>query len=317
MSGGVAGVSAWAGRPVSITGGSGFLGRHLAARLEALGADVRALGSADGDLRDPAACERVLAGADVVFHLAAVVGGIGFNSRNGARLAHDNLLIGANVFEAARRLGTGKLVCAGSVCAYPADAAVPFREEAIWDGYPEPSNAPYGLAKRMLLVLADSYRREHGLDACVPVLTNLYGPGDDYDLENSHVAAAMIRKFSEAAARGEHEVTLWGSGAPTRELLHARDAARALTLAAERLETSEPVNIGPGESVSIRALAATIAPLCGFAGEIVWDAARPDGQMERLLDTTRARELLGFEPEISLDEGLRETIAAYRAAYPV
>lgn len=313
MSGGVEGAPDWSGRPVCITGGTGFLGRHLAARLEALGAEVRALGSADGDLRDPAACERVLAGADVVFHLAAVVGGIGFNSRNGARLAHDNLLIGANVFEAARRLGTGKLVCAGSVCAYPADAAVPFREEAIWDGYPEPSNAPYGLAKRMLLVLADTYKREHGLDACVPVITNLYGPGDDYDLENSHVAAAMIRKFSEAAARGEGAVTLWGSGAPTRELLHARDAARALTLAAERLETPEPVNIGPGESVSIRALAATIAPLCGFAGEIVWDASRPDGQMERLLDVDRARELLGFEAEIGLTEGLRETVEAYAA----
>lgn len=303
----------WARRAVCVTGGTGFLGGHLVERLGALGAEVRALGSADADLRDAAACERALAGAEVVFHLAAVVGGIGFNSRNGARLAHDNLLIGANVFEAARRLGTGKLVCAGSVCAYPAEAAVPFREEAIWDGYPEPSNAPYGLAKRMLLVLADTYRREHGLDACVPVMTNLYGPGDNYDLESSHVAAAMIRKFSEAADRGEAAVTLWGSGAPTRELLHARDAARALTLAAERLDSSEPVNVGPGASVSIRELAAMIAPLCGFAGEIVWDRSRPDGQMERLLDTTRARELLGFETEIGLAEGLRKTIAAYRA----
>lgn len=312
-----AGERTWAGRAVCVTGGTGFLGGHLVARLGALGADVRALGSADGDLRDPAACERALAGAEVVFHLAAVVGGIGFNSRNGARLAHDNLLIGANVFEAARRLGTGKLVCAGSVCAYPADAAVPFREEAIWDGYPEPSNAPYGLAKRMLLVLAETYRREHGLDACVPVLTNLYGPGDNYDLESSHVAAAMIRKFTEAAERDEATVTLWGSGAPTRELLHARDAARALTLAAERLDDPAPVNIGPGESVSIRELAALIAPLCGFAGEIAWDASRPDGQMERLLDTSRARELLGFETEIGLAEGLRETIEAYSGTYPV
>jgi len=306
-----AGEGFWAGRPVAITGGTGFLGGHLSERLRGLGAEVRALGSADADLRDAAACERALDGADVVFHLAAVVGGIGFNSRNGARLAHDNLLMGANVFEAARRVATRKLVCAGSVCAYPADAAVPFREDAIWDGYPEPSNAPYGLAKRMLLVLADTYRREHGLDTCVPVMTNLYGPGDNYDLESSHVAAAMIRKFTEAAASGESTVTLWGTGAPTRELLHARDAARALTLAAERLETSEPVNIGPGESVSIRDLAATIAPLCGFTGELVWDHDRPDGQMERLLDTTRARELLGFETEIGLGEGLAETIAAY------
>lgn len=301
------------GRPVAITGGTGFLGGHLSERLRALGAEVRALGSADADLRDADPCARALDGAEVVFHLAAVVGGIGFNSRNGARLAHDNLLMGANVFEAARRVGTRKLVCAGSVCAYPADAAVPFREDAIWDGYPEPSNAPYGLAKRMLLLLADTYRREHGLDACVPVMTNLYGPGDNYDLESSHVAAAMIRKFAEAAASGEPEVTLWGTGAPTRELLHARDAARALTLAAERLDTAEPVNVGPGESVSIRDLAAIIAPLCGFAGELVWDHDRPDGQMERLLDVDRARELLGFETEIGLDEGLAETIAAYAA----
>lgn len=314
MSGDSAPRAEWAGRPVCVTGGTGFLGGHLTARLVELGADVHALGSADADLRDPAACERALAGAEVVFHLAAVVGGIGFNSANGARLAHDNLLMGANVFEAARRLGTRKLVCAGSVCAYPGDAAVPFREEAIWDGYPEPSNAPYGLAKRMLLVLADTYRREHGLDACVPVMTNLYGPGDDYDLESSHVAAAMIRKFTEAAASGERAVTLWGTGAPTRELLHARDAARALTLAAERLESSEPVNVGPGESVSIRDLAATIAPLCGFAGEVVWDRDRPDGQMERLLAVDRARELLGFEAEIGLREGLQETIEAYRSA---
>jgi GDP-L-fucose synthase len=302
----------WAGRDVRVTGGTGFLGRHLAAQLGEAGAEVTALGSADADLRDARAARAALAGADTVFHLAAVVGGIGFNRRHGATLAHDNLLIGANVFDAARRAGVRKLVCAGSVCAYPATAAVPFREEAIWDGYPEESNAPYGLAKRMLLGLADGYRRDHGLDACVPVLTNLYGPGDDYDLEDSHVVAALIRKFTEAAASGGR-VVLWGSGEPTRELLHVRDAARALVLAGELLETPEPVNVGSGESVRIRDLAERIAALAGFAGEVEWDASRPDGQRERRLDVSRARELIGFEAAVGIEEGLAETIAAFRA----
>jgi GDP-L-fucose synthase len=301
----------WQGRDVRVTGGTGFLGGHLVELIRQAGADVAALGSADADLRDAAAARQALAGADTVFHLAAVVGGIGFNRRHGAALAHDNMLIGANVFEAARLGDVRKLVCAGSVCAYPAQTPVPFREEAIWDGYPEASNAPYGLAKRMLVVLAESYRRDHGLDACVPVITNLYGPGDDYDLEDSHVVAALIRKFTEAVGSGER-VVLWGSGEPTRELLHVRDAARALMLAGERLEVSDPVNIGSGESVRIRDLASIIAEQAGFAGEVDWDSSRPDGQRERRLDVSRARELIGFEARIGLEDGLAETIAAFR-----
>lgn len=295
-----------------MTGGTGFLGAHLVRRLRGAGAEVRALGSADADLRDPAACAVAVAGADVVFHLAAKVGGIGFNRRNHATLVHDNLLMGANVFEAARAGGVGKLVCACSVCAYPAATPVPFREETVWSGFPEESNAPYGLAKRMLLVLSDSYRREHGLVSCAPIITNLYGPGDNYDLEDSHVVAAMIRKFSEAATDGAGEVVLWGSGEPTRELLHADDAARALVLAAERLDGSLPVNIGTGVATRIRDLAETIKSATGFAGQITWDASRPDGQGERRLDVSRARELIGFEAEIPLDRGLAETVASYR-----
>jgi len=302
----------WRGRDVRVTGGTGFLGGHVAGRLRELGADVSALGSGDADLRDPAAADAALSGADVVFHLAARVGGIGFNRRNHATLAHDNLLMGANVYESARRGGVGKLVSACSVCAYPAHTPVPFREDDVWSGYPEESNAPYGLAKRMLLVLSDSYREQHGLDSCAPIVTNLYGPGDNYDLEDSHVVAAMIRKFSEAAASGAGEVVLWGTGSPTRELLHADDAARALILAAERLGTSQPVNVGTGTATSIRDLAEAVRGATGFEGEIAWDASRPDGQAERRLDVERARELIGFEAEVPLERGLAETVAAYR-----
>ena len=311
MSAGEPSRSFWAGRDVRVTGGTGFLGGHVAARLRALGADVRALGSADFDLREARAAREALAGADVVFHLAARVGGIGFNRRNHATLAHDNLLIGASVFEAARAGGVDALVCACSVCAYPAHAPVPFREDDVWSGYPEESNAPYGLAKRMLLVLSDSYRGQYGLNSCAPIITNLYGPGDNYDLEDSHVVAAMIRKFTEAAASGADEVVLWGTGSPTRELLHADDAARGLILAAERLESSRPVNLGTGVATSIRDLAEIVRSATGFEGAIRWDASRPDGQAERRLDVSRARELFGFTAQVPLEEGIAETAAAY------
>jgi GDP-L-fucose synthase len=312
VSGGEPSGSFWSGRDVRVTGGSGFLGGHVCARLEALGAEVAPLGTGDADLRDASAAREALAGADVVFHLAARVGGIGFNRRNHATLAHDNLLMGANVFEAARRGAVGKLVCACSVCAYPAATPVPFREDDVWNGYPEESNAPYGLAKRMLLVLSASYRAQHGLDSCAPIVTNLYGPGDNYDLEDSHVVAAMVRKFSEAAERGDPEVLLWGTGSPTRELLHADDAARGLILAAERLDDSTPINLGTGTATSIRDLAEAVGEATGYDGAIRWDSSRPDGQAERRLDVSRARELIGFEARVPLDEGLAGTVAAFR-----
>jgi GDP-L-fucose synthase len=313
MSGGAPNPEAWAGRPVAVTGGGGFLGTAVVRLLEDAGAEVRVIRSSEHDLRDAAACREAVEGAAAVLHLAARVGGIGYNRRNPGPLAYDNLEMGSNVFEQSRLAGVQKLVCACSVCAYPHHTPVPFREDNIWSGYPEPSNAPYGLAKRMLLVLSDAYRRQYGFDSCVPVMANLYGPNDNYDLEDSHVIAAMIRKYVEAVDRGEGRVTHWGTGTPTREFLYVDDAARALLLAGERLQTSEPVNIGTGTETSIRELAETIAELTGFTGETVWDSTRPDGQPSRYLDVSRARELIDFDAQVALADGLAETVRAYRA----
>lgn len=306
--------SFWRERAVVVTGGAGFLGSAIVRSLERLGAgQVEVVRSSEHDLRDPEACRDALGGSQVVLHLAARVGGIGYIKRNPATVAHDNLLIAANVFEAARRNGVEQLVCACSACAYPKRTPVPFRESDLWSGYPDEATGPYGEAKRALLVLSDAYRRQHGLESCAPVLTNLYGPGDNYDLEDSHVAAAMVRKFADAAERGDESVVLWGTGRPTRELLHVDDAARAMLLAAERLRTSEPVNIGTGIPTSIRDLAETVRDLAGFAGEVVWDDSMPDGTPERYFDVTRARELIGFEARIPLEEGLRTALEAYRS----
>jgi GDP-L-fucose synthase len=304
----------WSGKSVAVTGGGGFLGRPTVALLGELRAEVRTIRHAEYDLRDRAACFDALEGAQVVIHLAANVGGIGYNRRNPGPLAHDNLAMGLNVFEASRELGAEKLVAACSVCAYPKFTPVPFKEENIWDGYPEESNAPYGLAKKMLLVLSDSYRRQYELDSCAPVMANLYGPGDNFDLEDSHVIAAMVHKFVLAAERGDSEVVLWGTGKPTREFLYVDDAARALVLCAERLDVSDPVNVGTGKETSIRELAETISELAGFEGKTVWDESRPDGQPKRYLDVSRARKLTGFEAETALAEGLKKTIESFRAA---
>jgi GDP-L-fucose synthase len=304
----------WSGKSVAVTGGGGFLGRPAVAQLEELGADVRTLRSADHDLRDRAACQAALEGAQVVIHLAANVGGIGYNRRNPGPLAHDNLAMGLNVFEACRKLKVEKLVAACSVCAYPKFTDVPFSEDDIWDGYPEESNAPYGLAKKMLIVLSDAYRRQYGLDSCAPVMANLYGPGDNFDLEDSHVIAAMVNKYVTAVERGESEVVLWGTGEPSREFLYVDDAVRALLLCAERLDVSEPVNIGTGTETRIRDLAETIREHAGFEGETTWDTSRPDGQPKRYLDVSRAKELIGFEAEMPLDEGLRRTIESFRGS---
>jgi GDP-L-fucose synthase len=303
----------WSGRATVVTGGAGFLGSAVVRDLEALGADVRVTRSAEHDLRDPTAARAALDGADVVIHLAANVGGIGFNRRNPAPLVYDNMMMVGNVFEQARQAGVAKLVSACTVCAYPKFTPAPFDEDTLWDGYPEESNAPYGLAKKMMLVVSDAYRRQYGFDSCVPIVANLYGPGDNFDLEDSHVIAAMIRKYVEARDRGDEQVTLWGTGSPSREFLYVDDAARALLLAAERLETSEPVNVGTGVETRIRDLAELIHALTGFEGETVWDATRPDGQPQRFLDVTRARELMGFASAVPLADGLRETIASFEA----
>jgi GDP-L-fucose synthase len=302
----------WAGKAVVVTGGAGFLGSAVTRDLEGLGAEVRVVRSREHDLRDPAATRSAVEGAEVVIHLAANVGGIGYNRRNPAPLVHDNLMMTGNIFEASRAAGVGKLVSACTVCAYPKFVDAPFSEDDLWDGYPEESNAPYGLAKKMMLVLSDAYRRQYDFDSCVPIVANLYGPNDNFDLEDSHVIAAMIRKYVEAAQRGDEQVVLWGTGNPSREFLYVDDAARALLLAAERLDTSEPVNVGTGTETRIRDLAETIERLVGYEGETVWDASKPDGQPKRFLDVRRARELMGFEAQVALEEGLRRTIASFR-----
>lgn len=305
--------SFWKDKSVVVTGGTGFLGRAVMRLLEGAGANARATRSSEHDLRDAAAARDALAGAQVVINLAARVGGIGYNRRNPAPLLRDNLLIAVNVFDAALDNGIEKLVTAGSVCAYPKFTPVPFSEDDIWNGYPEESNAPYGVAKRAAQELADTYRRQHGLDAVVPVMANLYGPGDNFDLEDSHVVPAMIRKFIEAGERGDPSVEIWGTGSASREFLYVDDGARALLLAAERLQVSDPVNIGTGRETKIKELAETIQSLSGFGGEIAWDATKPDGQPERSLNVSRARELIGFEAETALEDGLRETIEWFRA----
>lgn len=302
----------WDGRQVVVTGGSGFLGSEVTGQLESLGAAVSSLGSADFDLVDPVEAVRALAGAEIVVHLAANVGGIGYNRRNPAPLIRENLLIGTNVFEAARINEVERLVAVASVCSYPSDPPVPFREENLWDGYPEGSNAPYGLAKRMLPVLSDAYRRQYGLDSSVPIVANLYGPRDNFDLEDSHVIPAMIAKFDSAAHSGQREVILWGSGSPSREFLYVEDAARGVILAAEQDIGSEPFNLGTGIETKIADLAEMVQTATGFDGEIIWDASRPDGQSVRYLDVSRARNLFGFEARVGLEEGLLRTVAWYR-----
>jgi GDP-L-fucose synthase len=302
----------WQGMRVAVTGGGGFLGKPTVRLLEELGADVSVPRSAEHDLRDAAQARGALEGAAIVIHLAANVGGIGYNLRNPAPLIADNTAMGLNVFAACQELGVEKLVAVCSVCAYPKHTPVPFHEDELWSGYPEESNAPYGVAKRLLITLSDAYRREHGLDSCVPVLANLYGPDDNFDLEDSHVIAAMVHKYVLAHERGEPRVVLWGSGEPSREFLYVDDAAEALLLAAERYEGSEPFNVGTGIETRIRDLAEIISELTGYEGETVWDTSRPDGQPVRYLDVSRARERIGFESGTSLEDGLRQTIESFR-----
>ncbi len=309
-------MSFWERRRVLVTGGGGFFGRRLVRRLESeRPAAVVAPRSSDYDLRDAAAIERCLRDArpDVVVHAAAAVGGIGANRSHPGKFFYDNAVMGIQLIEAARRFGVGKFVCLGTVCAYPGETPVPFREADLWNGYPEPTNAPYGLAKKMLLVQLQGYRAEYGFAGIYLIPVNLYGPGDNFDPETSHVIPAMIRRFTEAAERSLPEVVLWGDGSPTREFLHVDDAAEAVVLAAERYDAPEPVNVGTGSEIAIRDLAAKVARLTGFSGRIAWDRSKPNGQMRRRLDTTRARETFGFAARISLDEGLAQTVAWWRA----
>ena len=304
----------WTGRRVVVTGGAGFLGTAVVRQLEAAGAVPVVVRSSEHDLREAAATRSAVEGADLVVHLAARVGGIGFNRRNPAPLVYDNLQMALNVWEQCRLAGVPKLVSANTVCAYPKFTPVPFSESDLWNGFPEETNAPYGLAKKMMLVLSDTYRRQYGFDSCAPVVANLYGPNDNFDLEDSHVIPAMIRKFVEARETDAQQVVLWGTGEPSREFLYVDDAARGLLLAAERLEDSEPINIGVGRETKIRDLAGLIQQLVGYEGEVVWDTSKPDGQPVRYLDVSRARELIGFEAEVPLEDGLATTIESFIAA---
>jgi GDP-L-fucose synthase len=300
---------------VLVTGGSGFLGSHVVAELQRRGArDIVIPRSSSVDLTDAHATRALFERErpDLVLHLAAKVGGIGANQRTPGTFFRDNMAMGLNVIEEARRAGTAKMVIAGTICAYPKFAPVPFREDDLWNGYPEETNAPYGVAKKALLVMAQAYRQEFGCNFVMLFPVNLYGPRDNFDLETSHVIPAMVRKFSSALRRAESTVTLWGDGSPTREFLYVDDAARGLCDAAERYDDPDPVNLGAGFEISMRDLALKIAERVGFEGEIIWDKSRPNGQPRRMLEVSRARERFGFTAQVSFDQGLANTIAWYQ-----
>jgi GDP-L-fucose synthase len=306
------------GATVVVTGGTGFLGRQVAHELTQAGAKVVALGSRDYDLRDRQEIDRMLVeqSPDAVVHLAAVVGGIGANRAEPGRFFYDNAIMGIELLEACRQREIDKVVVAGTVCSYPKFAAVPFREDDLWNGYPEETNAPYGLAKKLLLVQAQAYREQYGSNFVFLLLVNLYGPGDNFDLESSHVIPAMIRKFVDADRAGADEVELWGDGTPTREFLHVADAGRAIRLALERYDGSEPVNVGSHEEISIRDLAEKVREATGFTGTIRWDTSKPNGQPRRSLETSRADEQFGFRSTRTFDDGLAETVAWYVEHHP-
>jgi GDP-L-fucose synthase len=307
------------GRRILVTGGAGFVGRPLCARLRQAGAaELVAPRSRDFDLTDPGATARLFAGArpDLVVHLAAEVGGIRANQENPGRFFYANAMMGLNVIEEARRHGVAKLLVVGTVCSYPKLTPVPFREEDLWAGYPEETNAPYGIAKKSLLVMLQAYRDQYETNGVYLMPVNLYGPGDDFDLQNSHVIPALLRKFEDARLAGADEVQCWGTGSASREFLYVDDCAEALALALERYDGPEPVNVGAASEITIRELAELIAEVTGFHGRIAWDPSQPDGQPRRRLDTSRAREEFGFEASTSLREGLSRTLQWYREQRP-
>jgi len=303
------------GMRVLVTGGGGFLGSHLVARLEEDGHDIVAARSAEYDLTSADDTARMFEEAEpeLVYHLAAEVGGIGANRANPGRYWFANVAMGVNVLEQARLAETPKVVIVGTVCSYPKFAPIPFREEDLWNGYPEETNAPYGVAKKAVLVGAQAYREQYGVNAIFLVPANLYGPGDNFDLEKGHVIAHLIRKMLEA----DDEVVLWGDGSPTREFLYVDDCVEGLVLAAERYDGPEPVNLGASREITIRELAELIADVTGYEGRIVWDETKPNGQPRRSVDGSRARELFGFEARTHLRDGIERTVAWYRSAHAV
>jgi GDP-L-fucose synthase len=308
-------VSWWQRKRVTVTGGRGFLGRRLVGMVQEAGADVSTFSSAEYDLTRQSDVGRMYSDfrPEVVIHLAARVGGIGANRDNPGRFFYDNAIMGIELMEQGRKAGLSKFVQIGTVCSYPKFATVPFAEDEIWDGYPEETNAPYGLAKKVLLVQAQAYRHQYGFNAIYVIPVNLYGPADNFDLHTSHVIPALIRKFLQAKDSGSRAVEVWGTGTPTREFLYVDDAARGIMLASERYDKPEPVNIGTSEEISIRDLAALIAELTGFEGEIVYDPTKPDGQPRRKLNVERAAREFGFVAQVPFRVGLTRTIEWFKA----
>ena len=306
----------WDNKKILVTGGAGFLGSFLVEKLKGKGAkeeSIRIPRSRDTDLRYWENCVKAVKDIDIVIHLAARVGGIGFNRKYPATLFYDNAMMGIQMMEVARQEGVEKFVAIGTVCAYPKFTPVPFKEENLWAGYPEETNAPYGLAKKMLLVQSQAYRQQYGFNSIFLLPVNLYGPRDNFDLESSHVIPALIRKFVEAVENNKKEVEVWGTGKASREFLYVEDAARGIILATEKYNKPEPVNIGAGFEIKIKDLVELIAELTGFEGKIKWDTSKPDGQPRRCLDTSRAKKEFGFEAKTDFREGLKKTIEWYKA----
>jgi GDP-L-fucose synthase len=306
----------WPTERVVVTGGAGFLGSYVIEELRRRGAaEIFVPRSKDYDLVDMAAVKALYRDArpTLVLHLAARVGGIGANRDNPGKFFYDNLMMGVQLIEVGRQVGLKKLVALGTICAYPKHCPVPFREEDLWSGYPEETNAPYGIAKKALLVQSEAYRQQYGTSSIVLFPVNLYGPRDNFDLGTSHVVPALIRKCVEARERGDRSVVVWGTGAASREFLHARDAAEGVVLAAERYDKSEAVNLGAGFEIRIRDLVPLVARLCRFEGEIVWDPTKPDGQPRRMLDTSKALREFGWKARTAFEDGLRETVQWFEA----
>jgi dTDP-glucose 4,6-dehydratase/GDP-L-fucose synthase len=307
----------WAGKTVMVTGGSGFLGSHLVEELESRSDDVEIFvpRSSEYDLREKLDIEQAFedSGADVVIHLAATVGGIGANRENPGQYFYDNAIMGIELVEQARQYGVEKFTILGTICSYPENTPVPFSEDDLFDGYPEPTNAPYGIAKKALLTQSKAYRKQYDFNSIYLMPVNLYGPRDDFDLETSHVIPALIRKSIEARENDEDAIVAWGTGEPTREFLYVKDAAEGILDATERYDRSEPVNLGSGMEISIRELVQTITDVTGFEGDVEWDTSKPDGQMRRRLDVSRAKEYFGWEASTEFEDGLKRTVEWYEA----